>query len=220
MNNTLKKISLSVLVLAAIYLIFLVIFFERQASNELNQARASLAHGDLQKANRHYFQALNWYAPWGSSQKAADELMDMAEKNLGRGEKNEAYHSLLRLRGGLLAARSFYVPRRDLVEKANALIVLYLAEAKLGPQASRQELHSQALIYEKLYSLDALPKQSGYFFILLGFFTWVVASFWMIKIFFGTKQVLLIKQKLKLARIPILIFIYGYGLWIFSMLIA
>jgi hypothetical protein len=220
MRNTFKKIFLFSVVFAAVYLVFLAVLFEGRASQELAKARIFRGQGDFKQANLHYFQALNWYAPWGSSQTAADELMDMAVKNIERREKTEAYYSLLRLRGGLLAARSFYIPRRDLLEKANAIIILYLAEIKLGPQATREEFNSQVMIYNKLYSLDALPKQSWYFFVIIGFFTWIIASIWLIVIFFSDKRAVLFKTRLKLARIPAFIFIYGYALWIFSMSIA
>jgi tetratricopeptide (TPR) repeat protein len=219
-KNTLKKVILAVLVLAGVYVIFLAFLFESRAGEELRQATASRERGDFAAANRHYFQALNWYAPWGASQRAADDLMGLAMEHFNRGQKTEAYNSLLRLRSGLLAARSFYVPRRDLLEKANALIALYLAEYKLGPEASPQEIMSQALVYAKVYSLETLPKQSWYFFVLVGFFTWVCASFWLITIFFGNKRAILLKMRVKLARVPIFIFIYGYALWIFSMSVA
>lgn len=220
MRNTLKRILLAVLVLAAVYLIFLAVLFERRASAELSQANIFRERGDFGAADRHYFQALNWYAPWGSSQKAAEGLLDMAMENLKRGQKTEAYNSLLRLRSGLLAARSFYVPRRDLVEKANELIVAYLAETKLGPEASPDELASLKWRYGEVYSIGKLPKQSWYFFVIIGFFTWIGATLWLITIFFGNKRPVLLKLRFKMARVPILIFIYGYALWIFSMAVA
>jgi hypothetical protein len=220
MRHTLKRAFLILLVFGAVYLMFLAVLFEYRAREELNEARTFREQGNVEVSNRHYFQALNWYAPWGSSQTAADELMSIAEESFKHGQKTESFMALLRLRSGLLAARSFYVPRRDLIEKANKLIVLYLAESKLGPGATQQEIMTQANVYEQLYALDKLHKQSWYFFVLLGFFLWVCASFWLIIIFFGSKRSILFKVRLKLARIPLAIFVYGYALWIFSMSVA
>ncbi|MDR2301314.1 MAG: hypothetical protein LBF38_04660, partial [Deltaproteobacteria bacterium] len=84
----------------------------------------------------------------------------------------------------------------------------------------QEEFNNQVMIYNNLYSLDTLPKQSWYFFVLAGFFIWVFSSIWLLTIFFSNKRAVLFKTRLKLARIPIFIFIYGYALWIFSMYVA
>jgi hypothetical protein len=220
MRNTYKKYLLFCVALIAAYLIFLGALIENRASDELSKARAYRDIGALDSSSRHYFQALNWYAPWGSSQKAADELMELATDSLNLGLKKDAFQSLIRLRSGLLAARSFYTPRRDLLDKANAIIVLFLAESKLGPQANPADIRLQAETYGHLYSLALLPNQVWYLFIILGFFIWIIASFWLIVIFFGPTRSIYFKMRLKLARIPIAIFIYGYALWVASMSIA
>ncbi|MDR1111561.1 MAG: hypothetical protein LBP92_12950 [Deltaproteobacteria bacterium] len=220
MKKAFKRIIPALFAVAAVYLIFLGTMMELRAHAELEKARLSIKHGDLDSGNRHYFQALNWYAPWGSSQRAADELMSLAKENMRHGFKQEAYQSLLRLRGGLLAARSFYVPRMDLIESANSLISLYLAEIRLGPGASHEAITARAQEYLQLYSVEKLPRQSWYFFAVLGFFLWVVAGFWVIYAIYGPTRANGLRMRLKMARIPMAIFVYGYALWIVGMSVA
>lgn len=217
MRQTLTRFLKVSAVLAVVYVFFLGLLMEHRAKVELNKAREFRGQEDFDSANRHYFQALNWYAPWGSSQVAADELMEYAIEGFNHGLKLNAFQSLLRLRSGLLAARSFYIPRPDLLEKANVLIALYLAELKLGPQVSQADVRAQAEIYLKLYAIDTVPKQRWYFFVLIGFLLWVLAIFWLIIIFFGQKRQFNFSQRLKKAIMPISIFVYGYALWVFSM---
>jgi hypothetical protein len=221
MKKTLKRFFLAVSAIGVVYLVFLGFMMEFRAHVELEKARFSKSQGDLDSANRHYFQALNWYAPWGSSQRAAEELMAMAKDNMGRGLKQEAYQSLLRLRGSLLAARSFYVPRKDLIELSNSFISLYLAETRLGPGASREAIGAQGQIYLQLYSLEKLPKQSWYFFAILGFLLWICAGFWLICVLFGpNRKAGGVMARLKIGRIPLAVFVYGYALWLVGMSVA
>jgi hypothetical protein len=217
-SQNLKRYLIIFFSIAVVYIIFLALFMESRAQGELDKARTFRVKEDYDAANLHYFRALNWYAPWGASQKAADELMELSVELLKKNLKKESFKSFIRLRSGLLAARSFYIPRTDLLGQANAIISLYLAESKLGTKANQTELRTQAEIYEKFYSINTIQNQFWYFIVIIGFFIWLLAVFWLIFVFFSDKnKVLIIKVKLKKARIPIALFAYGYALWIFGM---
>jgi hypothetical protein len=203
---------------ALVFVVFLAALFERRAWDELSRARTMVAGGDFAGADRHYFQALNWYAPWGSSQKAAEELLALGLEHLKAGRKEEAFRSLLRLRSALIAARSFYQPRQDLLDTANPLIALSLAEKRLGPKASRQEVAEQAAFYQLLYSADNSPYQPWDFLVVFSFLLWAGAGFTFIFLHFQTRPPFAPPAgKWKTTWIPLFVFIYGYATWIFSM---
>ncbi|MDR1487856.1 MAG: hypothetical protein LBT62_07705 [Deltaproteobacteria bacterium] len=215
--NKYKKQIMIVLSIAAAFFAFWAGLMEYRASGELEKARAFREASNYEAADRHYFQALNWYAPWGSSQTAAEELMELGREHLGQGRHTQAYQSFLRLRGGLMAARSFYLPRADLIEAANPFIALYLAEQKLGPQASRDEINAQAQLYLQLYAENPPIGEGWHFLTIAGFLGWVIAGFRLIAIFFDNRRLLNVRQRFQQGRAVILLFICAYGLWLFSM---
>jgi hypothetical protein len=198
-------------------LAFLAVLLERRAEEELEAARAFAAQGDYKAADRHYFQALNWYAPWGSSQKAADELMALGLEHLRSGRDGQAFQSLLRLRSALVAARSFYQPRPDLLEAATPILAISLARQKLGPEASQEDISSQAAIYHSLYVSAAAREQRWYFLIVFSFLLWVGAAFHFIFSFFRPQGPRERARDRKAAYAAIAVFFYGYLMWLFSM---
>jgi hypothetical protein len=220
MTSRSKKKLMFFLGCGAVYLIFLACLLEHRAGVELVRAREHRALENFTAADSHYFQALNWYLPWGSPQTAASELAEMAAENLEKGAGREAYQSLLRLRGALLAARSFYIPNKELVERANNAICLFLAAEKLGPAASRDEIREQAGVYYKLYSLDRTPGQSWYFLGVLGFLIWAASGFWFVRVFFGRPTMEGVPVRRAFPLKPALFFIFGYVLWVVAMSMA
>jgi tetratricopeptide (TPR) repeat protein len=208
---------LAVLVAAAALAVLTCATLELRAGTELDKARALLSEGDYTAAHRHYFQALNWYAPWGSSQAAADELMDLCQGHIAAGRRSEALQGLLRLRSGLMAARSFYQPRRDLLERANPLIALSLASLKLGDSAPRDQILSQAAIYQALYAADPSDRQPWLFMVVFSFLLWAGAAFHLVFTCFKDRGPLDPALKRRAVLIPLAVFVYGYLMWVFSM---
>jgi hypothetical protein len=203
---------------AALFIVFLGVLFERRAWDELSQARPMVAKGEFAAADRHYFQALNWYAPWGSSQKAAEELLALGLEHLKAGRKSEAYHSLLRLRAALVAARSFYQPRQDILDVANPLIALSLAEQRLGPSAPREAVTDLAAFYQGIYAGGNSPYQPWDFLVVFGFLLWVGASFTFISLRFQPRSPYAPPpNKWKTTWVPLFVFAYGYATWVFAM---
>ncbi|MDR1656663.1 MAG: hypothetical protein LBT47_03765 [Deltaproteobacteria bacterium] len=205
---------------ALILLVFLAILFETRAFSELKQARTAVAAGNFEAADRHYFQAINWYAPWGSSQTAAEELYQMGLAHLREGRKQESFHSFLRLRSALIAARSFYLPRPDLIEAINPFLALFLAENKLGPKADHQAITSEAAVYLNLYDQDPSSNQRWYFLAVLGFLLWIGAGFRLIFIYFKNPNICTPPLGLRSMNVWAFVFIYGYAMWIFAMKMA
>jgi hypothetical protein len=215
-KNYQKKI-IKVLLSIAVFLIFLAGLMEYRAAEELGKARSAREASDFEAADRHYFQALNWYAPWGSSQRAADELMDLGLEHLKEGRREQSYQSFLRLRGALMAARSFYLPRADLIKEINLHLTSYLAEQRLGAEADPEALKAKAAVYLQLYSDNPPLGQGWYFLAVFGFLGWVAAGFRLIVIFFNDRSCFKFKQRLKDSRVFLAAFICAYGLWLLSM---
>jgi hypothetical protein len=179
-------------------------------------ARDALSSNQIEKASMYYFQSINWYSPIGSSQTAAEELFDLAE-NLNRsGKERLAYQAFSRLRIGLNAARSFYFPRNNLLEKANYNISLYLAASKLNSQQDSDDTIAAAEYYFKLYQNSPKTNEGWYLAVLIGFFLWSISIIKSIFILFSDNQTVL-KSKKSSLKIPIILFIMGYTLWIIAM---
>jgi hypothetical protein len=214
--NTKPKL-LTGLIAALVLFAFLVALIEKRAGAELESARTFAAAGDYAAADRHYFQSLNWYAPWGSSQKAADELLALGLEHLKSGREKEAFQSLLRLRSALVAARSFYQPREDLLEIATPLIALILARQKLGVETAREDIAEQAAIYQALYVSAAKREQRWYFVMVFSFLLWAGSAFYIVFAYFKEKCPLTQAYKRKALYIPLGVFAWGYLMWLFSM---
>jgi hypothetical protein len=217
MKNISLKVLTNILLTFIIFIIFISVLMEYRSSIELNKARELLVANKIDLATRHYFQAMNWYAPWGSCQKSADELYKLGLEQLKKNNKKDSFQIFLRLRSGLLAARSFYVPRQDLIENINPILALLLAEMKLNLNNNREDIKKQASIYLELFQEIPKTDQSWYFITILGFLTWVCTSFLAIFRLYGNNKQTNLKNKLLQLRFISLIFVIGYVLWILGM---
>jgi hypothetical protein len=192
---------------------------EFRASKELKIAREFALKGNTPKAALHYFRALNFYSPIGSSQTAAKELYDLALDLDKKGQKKEAYLAFLRLRAALNASRSFYTPRKDLLDGANKQISAYLALLHQTEENDQNLNYDETYkYYYSLYSKNPPANEFWYFLTVLGFLMWTLGAIKSIfKIFVPSKSTNTILNKLKRAKIPLCIFILGYIMWILGM---
>ncbi|MDR1395984.1 MAG: hypothetical protein LBK52_07435 [Deltaproteobacteria bacterium] len=191
---------------------------EVRGIGELDSARANLPQNPP-AAIRHYFQALNWYAPWGASQKAAAELRDLAFQYEITGQTELAYEANLRLRAGLTAARSFYLPRRDILDGANIFLANYLADRQmaLDPSRDRAQLYSY---YHSLYSRDINFSEFYGFIVVVSFIGWMYCLIMMLRSLFPNNDILPWKDRLLNSRLSAVLFGLCYLAWIFSMTAA
>ncbi|MDR2351818.1 MAG: hypothetical protein LBF22_01425 [Deltaproteobacteria bacterium] len=198
------------------FLLFLTVFMEIKAHERLNAAREALQTDQNDMAIICYFQAINWYSPVGSSQKAAEELHALAVKLKENGDDALAYQAFLRLRGALNAARSFYIPHKNLITSANTQISQRLAKLKLGESPDPKELERETERYFQIYQNSPVTNELWYLCVLIGFFLWTISALRGIFILFSGEKAPL-SQKVKAAKIPIILFVSGYALWLFSM---
>jgi hypothetical protein len=214
--KTTAKLILIYALPCLVFLLFLAVFMEVRANERLNKARGELASERIESSITYYFQALNWYSPIGSSQKAAEELGALGASLLEKGDTENSYQAFLRLRSGLNASRSFYFPKRDLLEFANRHISNYLA-SKTNLQEGEEK--TKADLYFELYQSSPKTNEGWYLTVVLTFILWAMSG---IKCIFtlharGNTGVF---EKLKSARYPLFLFALSYALWIVAMGVA
>lgn len=156
-------------------LAFLCGMMEYRARLEVASAERALAANDLKRSVKHYWRALNWYLPYGASQKAAEDLFNLGVKLNGQGKKDQAGLAFSRLRAGLYAARGFYTPRQDLIRISENYLAEIMAEKKLGPEAAESNLASQKLVYLNLLRKNPKPVTVPSVAASFGFLVWIIA---------------------------------------------
>ncbi|MDR3153638.1 MAG: hypothetical protein LBW85_05030 [Deltaproteobacteria bacterium] len=205
---------------ALLFLAFLAVFMEVKASRELSLADALAARGLSADAAVHYFRSLNWYSPLGSSQNAAGRLAALGDSLEAAGDREGACLAFLRLRSALCAARSFYMPRRDLLELANGRIADCLARERLGPAAAPEDLRRERGRFLAIYSAAPVMNEGWYLAAAGGFLIWTLGGVLAVFRFFKAEPSLPFTRRLHAARAPSICFAAGYALWILGMAFA
>ncbi|MBI5611040.1 MAG: hypothetical protein HY902_19365 [Deltaproteobacteria bacterium] len=94
-----------------------------RATHEQRQAYARAVAleqaGDLWRAADEYRWALRWYTPWGPDHDRAAEALLQLGTQAAASDPELAVQALDNLRSGLIAGRSLWQPRRDLVERCS-----------------------------------------------------------------------------------------------------
>jgi hypothetical protein len=125
---------------------------------------AQSSTGDEQLA--HLGRAARLYAPGNPySRRALDELA-----RLGRAGGAEELAAWREARSAILATRSFYTPRRELLDEANARIAILMAQAddpKRGSVEDRRAWHAARL------AQDDAPSVAWSIVALLGLAAWI-----------------------------------------------
>ena len=166
-------------------LVILAGLIEYRARNELAQAREARAGHQVAEAIKHYSRGLIWYLPSGAAETAAEELLDLGLTLEKQGHDQEAARALSLMRAGLYGARGLYLPRRDLIERAEPVLARLRAKAKLGPKASEDDIQRQAGVYLDLMRRPARPGVGPGLAATGGFILWATAVLAFIAVYFG-----------------------------------
>lgn len=204
--------------LALLALIILASALEYRAGSELKQARDCVNRSDLDRALTHYSRALNWYVPFGSAGKAADELLALGLDLKARGDTAHARLALSRLRAGLYGSRGLYIPRRGIIKQAEPHLAELMALAKLGPKAEPSVRAAQTQTYLDLLSKPAQPSTVSGLAASAGFLIWTAA----ILLFIFRSRLGWIPGKSGLNRIliPVVLCGLGFAVWLAGMIWA
>ncbi len=215
MNLTsLKKFSLLVL----IALIILTVTLEYRAGADLKKGREHLKGSDINQALTHYSRALNWYVPFGSAGKAADELLALGLELRARGELAEARLAFSRLRAGLYGSRGIFTPGKGIIKQAEPHLAELMALDKLGAKAEPSALKAQTKTYLDLLSKPARPSTGPALAAAGGFLIWTAA----VLLFIFRSRVEWIPGKDTRLQILILASVCGFGffIWLAGMIWA
>jgi hypothetical protein len=124
-----------------------------------------------------YRWAMRWYTPWGSHHgAAADALLRIAALRADD-HPEDAVMALDGLRSALIAARSFYQPRPDLIAQVHAQIPTLLARVaeRNGDKRPRAELEARfRRDYERPVGVPLHVSAA----VTLGFLLWFGAAIW------------------------------------------
>ncbi|HWE30560.1 MAG TPA: hypothetical protein VHB97_21280 [Polyangia bacterium] len=127
---------------------------------------AAAASGDDELA--HLGRAARLYAPGNPySRRAVDKLAA-----IGRADPTRALAAWRELRSALLATRSFYTPRRALLDEANAHIAELMADAEIAAGSQRVREKARAWHAARL-AQDESPSVGWTLVALVGLFAWI-----------------------------------------------
>lgn len=150
----------------------------------LTSARAELAEGhrwqesgSVESAVTHYRRAARWYLPVNPyADEALDALDTIGVAAEAAGDPALALSAHRSIRAAIQASRSFYVPNRERLARADEHIASLMARVEVPPvdamrtEAERHDLHL-ALLRE-----DRDPSVLWAFLALLGLGTWIGAA--------------------------------------------
>lgn len=188
------------------------------ARDELAEGIAAEGAGQLDGALEHYQYAMRWYTPGASAPvEAADALERLATAAEARGDRVFALAALRRLRGGIRATRSFYVPFGDRQAAVDVRLARLSAEEQLaqglGRGATRDELVAE---HGRLLALDPTPQTGWALAATGGFALWIAAGF--LFLFRGLDARLKLVQPA--ARRWSAASAVGFSLWVFGLWFA
>jgi hypothetical protein len=210
----LKRFSL----ITVIALIILALTVEYRARSELKQARDCVNGSDINRALTHYSRALNWYVPFGSAGKAAEELLALGLDLKARGDTVHARLALSRLRAGLYGSRSLYIPKGGIIKQAEPHLAELMALVKLGSEAEPSALEAQTGTYLDLLSKPAQPSTGPGLAASAGFLIWTAAI--LLFIFRSRLGWIPVERGRNRALILVIICVLGFVIWLAGMIWA
>ena len=128
--------------------------------------------GELVEAVAEYRWTLRWYTPWGPVHDDAAEALVEIAKRAERDKPRLAMEALDALRSGLIASRSFYQPRADLVAHVNKTIapILVRVAEREGDKRDKDKLLSR---FEADYARPVGIASWASLAVSLGFVLWL-----------------------------------------------
>ena len=142
---------------------------------EWASAEAALGRGETRAAIDHLGRAGRQYAPGSPfSSRAVDQLAAIARSAERTGDSSTALSAWRELRSSLLATRSWFTPRRALLDEADRR----LAELTAQADTRHGEATTTALIVEnaRLLALDDAPSLAATVAALAGLGAWIACA--------------------------------------------
>lgn len=206
--------------LTCFFLLFLVVAYVGiQGYREYQRAETSRAKGDFTAAITHYQRSIKWYLPGAFYvTKAAEGLWKIGEEAQEKGEREMALTAYQELRSSFYAARSFYTPGREWIERCNEKIATLMAQWEATSSERKERASLEELRQRHLAILTQKDRPDYFWSIVLeiGFFGWVGATVGFIMQVFQGEKGSVAKRALAWGAL----FLVSYFFWIVGMLKA
>ncbi|MGE0791536.1 MAG: hypothetical protein AB7S26_38025 [Sandaracinaceae bacterium] len=140
---------------------------------EYYRAEQLAARGDVDGAILGYRRAARWYVPGNPFCDHSLERLDAIGRSArAEGDLDRAIRAHRAARGAILASRSFYVPHRAELARAEAEIVSLTAE--MAPAAERDEVRART---RDAFSAPERPSLLWTLLLLVGWLGWTLGAF-------------------------------------------
>jgi tetratricopeptide (TPR) repeat protein len=196
-----------------------VVYVGIQGYREHQKALTARAEGDLAEAITHYQRSIKWYlpgAPFGN--RSAEGLWEIGEAAQERGDQETALTAFQELRSSFYAARSFYTPGKEWIEKCNQKLAVLMAEREVSSSEKKKKASLEELRQKHLDILGQKDRPDYFWSIVLeiGFFGWVGAVVGFIMQVFRGEKGFVVRRALGWGSL----FLISYATWIIGMLKA
>lgn len=209
-----KLLRLGTRITAVIGVLFAVLAVRAVTSSRAELLRGDTARerGDADAAILFYRRAARWYTPGDPCvPEALDRLAMIAREAEEEGDTERALAAWRSVRGAILATRSFYIPHRGRLERAEREIVdatASLAEPRVR-EAARQ--HARAALGE-----PTGPVLLFTLVLLVGWLAWTGGAFAFTMLVIDEED----RVRAKPARIWGTVIVVGFGLFVLGMALA
>jgi len=187
------------------------------ARSELRSGEAALDRGQTEEAIGHYRRAGHWYAPGNPwSTEALERLVFVARRAEMQGDLDTALRAYRAIRTSILGTRSFYTPHPSKLSAANRRIARLMARL---PRPPEDEGKTYARLVEEHLALlerDDSPSAFWSFVMLVGFATWIVAAFRIVRRGLDADGRIIVRPLLTWGGVLVV----GLGVWIVGLWLA
>lgn len=147
------------------------------ARAELAEAERWRAEGSVPSAITHYRRAARWYLPvnpWADA--ALDALDEIGVEAEASGDLALALSAHRSIRAAIQSSRSFYIPNRARLDRADEHIASLMARVEVPPVDAVRTVSERTSLHLALLREDRDPSVAWALVALLGLGAWVLAA--------------------------------------------
>lgn len=212
------RVTTTVVLCIFLTLTLVVVKVYLSSRQEYKQAELAFATQNYKEAVTHYERAMLWYLPVGGFVEPSAKRLWQIAQTLEQTDKPLALETYRSLRSAFYAARSFYTPGQDWIDRTNPKIAVMMAENTLYSEADRKKSIAKKT-EEALAILERpmKPDPGWSMAVVFGLLGWIVGTLLFIWKAFrkGTTEVML-KPALIWGGMTVIF----YALWIIGMMRA
>lgn len=201
-----RRVAVRSLAIAGVLLAVLAVRVVTGSRAELGRGQSFEAAGDVDGAMLAYRRAARLYAPGNPyGPRALERLFAIGRRAEAEGDPARALAAYRSIRGGILAARSVYVPHRAALSRAESRIAALSSPSEPGGRATREALDE-----------PRDPHLGWTLLLLLGWLSWTGAAFAFAQRAIDQEDRLVLGA----ARVWGTVFVVGFGVFVIGMAMA